>query len=120
MALLDHVCRATFKGSIFAGKIVAKNCNFSAATGKEILASSYEVLTAHSGQYSLNWQNSGSRPANALVGGRWGQDLYLCQVTYQGGLHPGWINMQQNGQYVCSIGIGGREVDLPGFSDPCP
>jgi len=111
-----YVCRAEFKGSLFPGKVVARNCNFSAATGKETLASSYEVLTAQSGEYSLDWQRSGTPPANALVGGRWGQDLYLCQLPYAGGLHPGWAIPAANGQYVCYIGWNGKDVILPRFS----
>jgi hypothetical protein len=111
-----YVCRAAFNGSIFSGKVVANNCNFSAATGKEILASSYQVLTANAGEYSLNWQRSGTPPANALIGGHWGQDLYLCQLRYGVGLHSGWAIPAQDGQYVCYIGLGGKEVVLPGFS----
>lgn len=111
-----YVCRGTYNGSTFPGKVVDKNCNFSAATGKEILAFSYEVLTAQSGQYSLNWQGQGAPPPNALVGGRWGENLYLCQLPYQGGLHPGWAIPAQDGRYVCYIGFGGHDVVLGGFS----
>ncbi len=111
-----YVCRAAYQGSTFPGKVVNKSCNFSAANGKENLASSYEVLTAQSQQYSLIWQQTGAQPANAVVGGRWGQDLYLCQLPYQGGIHPGWVNQAQSGPNPCSIGYGGKEVDLPGFA----
>jgi len=111
-----YVCRAVYNGSTFPGKVVAKNCNFSAATGKETLAPNYEVLTAQSAGYSLDWQRSASPPANALVGGRWGENLYLCQLPYQGGLHPGWAIPAQNGQYVCYIGWGGHDVVLGGFA----
>jgi hypothetical protein len=111
-----YVCRAAFNGSIFPGKVVAKNCNFSAATNKEILAPTYEVLTAQSTEYSLNWQQSATPPANALVGGHWGQDLYLCRLPFQGGIHSGWAIPAQNGQYVCYIGWSGKQVVLPGLS----
>jgi hypothetical protein len=111
-----YICRATYKGSIFAGEIVGKNCSFSAATSKPMSSSRYEVLTAQPGQYSLDWQRFAARPANAVVGGNWGGDIYLCQLPYNNGLHPGWTNALQNGQFVCSIVNGGREIDLRGFS----
>jgi hypothetical protein len=112
-----YVCRAVFKGSTFPGKVVAKNCNFSADAGKELLAPSYEVLTARPGAFSLVWQSGpGVPPANALIGGQWGQGLDLCQLPYQGGTHPGWAIPAANGQYVCSIGWGGKDVILKAFS----
>jgi hypothetical protein len=111
-----YVCRASFNGGVYPGKVVGRGCNFSAAYGKEEVASSYQVLTAQSDQYSLDWQSSPSRPANAVVGGSYGDNLYVCQLPYGGGIVPGWVNVQQNGQFVCSIGYGGREVDLPGFA----
>ena len=111
-----YVCRAVYKGSTFPGKVVGKNCNFSSATGKEALAASYEVLTAQSSEYSLDWQKSGSPPAMALIGGNWGDNLYLCQLPYQGGLHPGWATPAHSGRYVCYIGWGGHDVVLEGFS----
>jgi hypothetical protein len=105
-----------FNGDTFPGKVVAKNCNFSAATNKEILASSYEVLTVQAAAYSLDWQRAGAPPANALMGGHWGENLYLCQLPYQGGLHPGWAIPAKDGQYVCYIGWNGKQVTLPGFA----
>jgi len=112
-----YVCRAAFKGGLYPGKVVGKNCNFSAADGREEVAPSYEVLIGQSVQYMLDWQSSPSPPANAVVGGRYGGNLYyVCRLPYGGGIVPGWVNVQQNGQFVCSIGYGGKEVDLPGFA----
>lgn len=111
-----YVCRAASNNGIFPGKLVGKNCNYSAATGKEILANNYEVLTEQSGEYSLVWRQSATPPKNAVVGGRWGEDLYVCQLSYKGGIHSGWAIPQQGGQYKCSIGEGGQEVVLGGFS----
>jgi hypothetical protein len=115
-----YICRAMYNGSsTFAGKLVAgKNCSFSAANQRETLATNYEVLTAQSDQYSLDWQQTGSkRPAAALVGGRWGDPLYLCQLPYDNALYPGWALPAKDGQYVCYIiRSDGTEVVLPGFS----
>jgi hypothetical protein len=111
-----YLCRASLNGGIYPGKVVKNNCNFSAANGKENAASNYEVLTAQKSEYSLDWQLLPTRPANAVAGGRYGEDLYVCQLQYQGGIHPGWVNVQGNGTYVCSIGYNGKEADLPGFA----
>jgi hypothetical protein len=111
-----YVCRAAFNGDLFPGKVVGKNCNFSAATDKEILAPSYEVLTAQSAEYSLQWRQSAAPPANALVGGHWGENLYLCQLPYEGGLHPGWAIPAKSGLYLCYIGWSGKQITLAKFS----
>ena len=95
------------------GEVAGNYCHFSAAAGKEMLASFYLVLTATSGQYSLEWEASSAPPKGALVAGKWGEVLYLCQLSYQGGLHVGWAIPAQDGRYVCYIGYGGSDVVLP-------
>jgi Protein of unknown function (DUF3421) len=110
-----YVCRAGFDGAVYIGKVVKNNCNFSAA-GNEHQARSYEVMTSRSANDSLGWQRSGSTPPpGALVGGHWpdGQLLYICRISYDGGIHPGW-RMPVHG--LCSIGYGGDEIQRPGMS----
>lgn len=109
-----YVCRALFQGGTYTGKIVGTNCNIG-VNGTENLMPNYEVLTAQPGKYTLDWERAGSAPANAIVGGRAGQELYLCQVPYQGGLHPGWVAPAPQDN-TCTIGYGGVAIPLPGFS----
>ena len=116
-----YICRAVFDGNLYPGKLVGRNCNFSAADSVEHLATSYEVLANQNGAYSFRWQRSVAAPANAVIGGRLGGSpgneipLYICQLPFQGGLHSGWVNQSSKGP-VCSISYGGKEADLPGFS----
>lgn len=110
-----YICRAPFEGAVYIGKVVKTNCNFG-ANGKEHLAGTYEVMTWRSAHDSLGWRRSGSAPPpGALAGGRSpaGRDVYICRISYSGGIHPGW---QVPGQDACSIGYGGNEVQRPGMS----
>jgi hypothetical protein len=110
-----YICRASFHGAVYLGKVVNSACNFG-AEGKEHMAGSYDVMTATSVHDSLGWRRSGSMPPpGAVAGGRSpaGHDVYMCRILYNGGIHPGW---QVPGRDACSIGYGGEEVQRPGMS----
>jgi hypothetical protein len=110
-----YICRANFNGAVYVGKIVKDACNFG-ADGTEHRAGNYEVMTSKSVRDSLGWQRGGSvPPPGALAGGRSpaGHDVYICRISYSGGIHPGW---QVPGRDACSIGYGGAEIQRPGMS----
>jgi Protein of unknown function (DUF3421) len=110
-----YICRASFHGAVYIGKILKNACNFG-AEGKEHQVGSYDVMTWKSSRDSLGWRRGGSTPPpDALVGGRSpaGHDVYVCRISYHGGIHPGW---QVPGRDACAIGYGGGEVQRPGMS----
>jgi hypothetical protein len=104
------ICHANYNGGVHPGKVVKGNCNISWG-GNEIPMRNYQVLVSNS---NLSWVSGsfGGIPANAVVGGfENGAPLYICQVRYNGGVHPGKI-VSGN----CNIGWGGREVSLPVYN----
>lgn len=107
---LLFVCHGNYGGGVHPGKVVAGRCNISWG-GREVALSRYQVLASY---YRLNWvpASYGSRPSNAIYGGfENGRKLYICQVSYQGGWHPGKLVGQ-----ACNFGYGGKEISAPYYN----
>jgi len=106
-----YVCRAFYQNGMHPGKLFNGRCNIGWG-GSEIVMSDYQVLVARG---SLNWvpARQGYVPTNAVQGGDNGDGtpLYVCQINYRGGTHPGKI-VGRN----CNIGWGGREVVSPFYN----
>lgn len=99
-----YVCQVDYNGGTHPGKLVGENCNFSYG-GREVIKADYQVLIS---QNELSWvpARNGNIPAHAIAGGyENGRPLYICQVNYMGGVHPGKI-VGRN----CNFGYAGREV----------
>jgi hypothetical protein len=94
------VCRAPYRGATHPGKVVAGKCNFGYG-GKEVVTSTFEVLTGKNLKWTKNRSASG-----AVVGGvERGAKLVVCRARYNKGVHPGKLLAGK-----CNIGWGGREI----------
>ncbi|MCA0920725.1 DUF3421 domain-containing protein [Pseudooceanicola nanhaiensis] len=109
-----YSCVTEHNGGWHPGKIRPgfSGCNFGYG-GRELTASHYRVLT---GTYNwLNMSNTpGSIPGAAVPIGYEadGRTLYVCRGEYKGGWHPGKIRAGFSG---CSIGYGGREIEVKSY-----
>jgi len=105
-----YICRASYRGGLHPGKVVAGRCNIGWG-GREILRDRYEVLVKRSPRSGVLWLKGHSRalPRMSKVAGGYepGRRLDICRAQYRGGLHPGKV---VDGR--CNIGWGGREVVL--------
>lgn len=100
------VCRATYAGGLYPGKLVKDNCNIS-YDSREIYTHGFEILAgtgAHWGAPQPGFQGA------FVAGGENGGPLYLCQAEYRGNLHPGKI---YDGK--CDISYAGREIPVASF-----
>lgn len=102
-----YVCRAEYKGGVYPGKVVGKNCNIGWG-GKEITVNTYEVLVPGSVKLTWGLGVEGSVEKGAIKGGSAsGRDLYICRVEYKGGVHPGKVAADG-----CYITWGGKEYSF--------
>lgn len=105
-----YVCRGNYNGAMHPGKLIGGKCNIGWG-GNEIRLGRYQVLVS---RRPLNWipANGGFIPANAIQAGvENGKPLYVCQATFNGGLHPGKLIGQ-----TCNIGWGGKEILMPTYN----
>ncbi len=106
-----YVCRASYQGGMFPGKLVAGDCNISWG-GDEIRLPRYQVLVSHMNKYGWLPANYGAIPPNAIPGGfENGRTLYICQANWQGGVHPGKV---LGGG--CDFGYGGIRISVPFYN----
>lgn len=101
------VCRANYRGGVHPGKLFDGRCNISWG-GSEVTLSQYEVLVSRK---SLSWVSAsfGAIPPRAIQGGyQHDGPLYICQASYNGGIHSGKV-VGQN----CNFGWGGKEISVP-------
>ena len=63
--------------------------------------------------------NNGSKPFDAVVGGRDsdGQQLYFCRAYHINGFQPGKLNPTHR---TCNFGYGGREITSPLYETLVP
>lgn len=104
------ICRGKYRDGMHPGKVVGGRCNIGWG-GREIALDYYQVLVSHA---PLGWVSAsyGAVPPNAVPGGyAHGQPLYICQVEFNGGVHPGKVVGQ-----MCNIGWGNREVTIPYYN----
>lgn len=100
-----YVCRGSYGGGIYPGKVVANRCNV-AASGEEIALLEFDVLINSGFTFEWTRASSGTVPRNAVAGGREGaRVLYVCRTRYLSGQHPGSL---VDGS--CSIGYAGAEI----------
>uniref|UniRef100_A0A0K8TPN2 Uncharacterized protein n=1 Tax=Tabanus bromius TaxID=304241 RepID=A0A0K8TPN2_TABBR len=117
-----YVGRALCNGDQVPCKVIPdKNAAFLPYDGREIPATSYEVLCGH----GYTWVPSvgGQILPHAVIGGRTsdGEPLYIGRANYAGSITPGKVHPSHNCLY---IGYGGREVRVDSYeiliSDPGP
>nr|CRH04936.1 conserved protein of unknown function [include at least 3 DUF3421 domain] [Candidatus Magnetococcus massalia] len=111
------VCRVNYRGGVHVGKAARhlRACNIGWG-GKEVSVRNYEVLIASEGMSQADngagWSQAdrGRVPNNATVAGHEAnkaQKLYVCRVSFRGGVHIGKVAPHLR---ACNIGYGGREI----------
>lgn len=111
-----YSCRAFYDGGKIPGKVGSglKGCSIG-YKGKEIIVPGYEVLMTSfvTSGMSTNVTANPETYARAVYGGSSFYVDRLCAASYQGALHPGRFNLNQN---ACAIGFNGKEVLITQFN----
>ena len=100
------ICRAAFNGGVYPGKVRLGfgSCLITVA-GEAMKMPTYQVLAG----VNVSWVDAPGRevPGRAYLAGAINdKKLYICRVLYNGGIHPGKLDIEEGG---CSISWGGEE-----------
>lgn len=116
---LIYVGRAVHQGDLIPCKVLpSKRAAYVAYGGKEVLVSSYEVLTGTG--FSWIGSSNGNTPTGAVVVGNQqnGEPLYVGRANFQGSLTPGKVQKSHMCLYIPYAGAEHRVVQYEVLVEP--